>query len=181
MIASGLAGSLLISGEIGGAGTPAVEAGSNCAAVNAWPWWRKPSRPGDEPVMLVHGFADTYYTPWWWILKSRLKGKGYSSGEIHSVNLGRIPGITVLSPKRYAEKLAGEVAKVHRATGKKVDIIAHSMGGLEDNVYYRKGETRAQQRSVRRAYRQVGRRAGTGGGDSRPSKADTAYRPRGLI
>lgn len=134
-VVSGVSAGMFVSAETSGV---ALVRAPDCAAIGAFAWWKRPSRPGDEPVMLVHGFADTHYTPWWWVLEYRLQRKGYGSGDIHSVNLGRIPGTTVLSPQRYADKLSKEVSRVYQATGSKVDIIAHSMGGLDSRWYVEK-------------------------------------------
>lgn len=103
----------------------------------AW-WWDKPEPPGDEPIVLVHGFADSHWTPWWGILEYRLEKIGYDDGDIYRVNLGRIPGTTVLSPETYAKKLKCDVERIYSRTGSKVDIIAHSMGGLDSRWYVEK-------------------------------------------
>lgn len=136
---SGFAGGSIVCGEAHAAssGTAVVEQWDPSAPA-AFYKWRSPAPPGDEPIILVHGFMDTYYTPWWGVLECRLKGVGYKDSDIYRLNLGRIPGTTVLSPRRYAEKLAREVERVHEATGKKVDIIAHSMGGLDARWYVEK-------------------------------------------
>jgi len=85
-----------------------------------------------EPVVLVHGFLDTWYTPWWGLLKRYLRNEGYD--DIYMVNVGNIPGLTVGSPRKYAEKVRASVEEAYDSGGE-VDIIAHSMGGLDSRWY----------------------------------------------
>lgn len=63
-------------------------------------------------------------------MKKNLKNSGYNDEDIYSVNLGSIPLTTVGSPKQYSSVLVGKLKEIHEADGGKVDIIAHSMGGL---------------------------------------------------
>jgi triacylglycerol lipase len=80
-------------------------------------------------TVLVHGFLDSHRTPWWDRIEDFLN-KHFKSVEI--VNLGDIPGTTVNSPVRYAE----EVAKcVDNMDYEEVDIISHSMGGVDSRWY----------------------------------------------
>jgi len=85
-----------------------------------------------EPVVLVHGFLDTWYTPWWKYLKKYLRSEGYD--DIYMVNVGNVPGTTVGSPRRYANKVRATVEQAYDSGGE-VDIIAHSMGGLDSRWY----------------------------------------------
>jgi len=102
-------------------------------------FWNKPKTPpGNQPVLLVHGYMDTCDTPWWSVLENYLYDVGYAKSDVYTINLGFLPGTTVLSPKDYAKKLASKVEEINRATGKKVDIIAHSMGGLDARWYIEK-------------------------------------------
>lgn len=93
--------------------------------------------PGDEPVLLVHGFLDTTDTFWWWILEHRLAwDAGYDSDQIYKINLEPIIGLTLDSPKDYAPKLKDKVEEILDETGaNQVDIIGHSMGGLVSRWY----------------------------------------------
>lgn len=98
--------------------------------------------PSDKnPVFLVHGYIDTTTTPWWKILEWRLKNAGYEESMIHKTNLAGlpVPGLAFNSPRGYAKKIAEEIEKVREQhNGKKVDIIAHSMGGLVSRWYIEK-------------------------------------------
>lgn len=87
--------------------------------------------PGDEPVLLVHGFADTGETPWWDVLTGHLQDVGYSKDEIYVLSLGDIPLTTVDSPKDYADKVEARLKRISDYHESKVDIIAHSLGGLD--------------------------------------------------
>ena len=89
------------------------------------------SPPGDEPVLLVHGFLDTGGTPWWDILTSYLQDIGYSKDEIYVISLGDIPLTTYDSPKVYADKVEARLKRISDYHESEVDIIAHSMGGLD--------------------------------------------------
>lgn len=88
--------------------------------------------PGDEPVLLVHGFADTGYTPWWEAMTDNLADAGYEHGEVFVLNLGAVPGSTVDSPEDYAVHVCDAIRTVRERTGaSEVDVVAHSMGGLD--------------------------------------------------
>lgn len=85
----------------------------------------------DKPVLLVHGFMDTTDTFWWWVLEERLKNDAnYDEDQIYRINLEPIVGLTLDTPKDYATLLEDKVLNISNKTNKKVDIIAHSMGGL---------------------------------------------------
>lgn len=87
--------------------------------------------PGDEPVILVHGFGDASWTPWWDELENNLVEAGYDESEIYRVDLGNLL-TTVNSPEVYAEEVCDQVKEVWMAEGyQEVDIISHSMGGLD--------------------------------------------------
>jgi pimeloyl-ACP methyl ester carboxylesterase len=84
--------------------------------------------PGDEPIFLVHGFGDTHWSPNWQRLESYLQRLNYDRKNIYRVYLGMIPGTTIQSPKRYAKIICE--ALHNRYPDRRIDIIAHSMGGL---------------------------------------------------
>jgi triacylglycerol lipase len=87
--------------------------------------------PGDEPVVLVHGFGDASWTPWWDELEDNLVEAGYSESDIYRVDLGNLL-TTVDSPDVYAEEVCDQVKEVWMAEGfQEVDVIGHSMGGLD--------------------------------------------------
>jgi len=87
-----------------------------------------------NPVILVHGFLDTGYTPWWSLLRRNLRNSGYSDDDIYTVNAETLPGLTVGSPRKYAEKVRAAVESAYDDGGE-VDVIAHSMGGLKTRWY----------------------------------------------
>ncbi|MFB6347739.1 MAG: esterase/lipase family protein [bacterium] len=91
-------------------------------------------QPGstDQPVLLVHGFADAHWTPWWDLQENYLEDVGYTDGQIYVMNLGDIPLTTVGGVEGYAEKVCSKLEDVSvNHGGKQVDVIAHSMGGLD--------------------------------------------------
>jgi triacylglycerol lipase len=87
--------------------------------------------PGDEPLLLVHGFLDTGETPWWDVLTGYLQDIGYSTDEIYVISLGDIPLTTVDSPTDYADAVEEHLRRISDFHESEVDIIAHSMGGLD--------------------------------------------------
>ncbi|MCX2819208.1 MAG: triacylglycerol lipase [Methanobacteriota archaeon] len=87
-----------------------------------------------KPTVLVHGFLDTGYTPWWSLLRRNLRREGYDEDDIYTVNAERVPGLTVGSPRDYAEKVGAVVERAYDDGGE-VDVIAHSMGGLKTRWY----------------------------------------------
>ncbi|WP_435317445.1 esterase/lipase family protein [Haloarchaeobius sp. TZWSO28] len=89
------------------------------------------SGPDNDPVLFVHGFFDTHDTPWWDLAEHRLVERGYDPGNVHVLDLGSIPGTTVHSPEDYAQVVCDRVQEIAAETGSEVDIVAHSMGGLD--------------------------------------------------
>jgi triacylglycerol esterase/lipase EstA (alpha/beta hydrolase family) len=85
----------------------------------------------DELVLLVNGYADTEDTPWWDILESHFEDVGYAEEDIHRLDIGDIPGTTVDSPTEYADLVKQRLAAISDDHGSEVDIVAHSMGGLD--------------------------------------------------
>lgn len=86
----------------------------------------------DHPVLLVHGFADVGAMPWWGSLKGYLKDVGYNSDQLYVLNLGDIPLTTVDSPRKYAQDVCDKMEEISvEHGGSRVDIIGHSMGGLD--------------------------------------------------
>lgn len=87
--------------------------------------------PGDEPILLVHGFADVHWARWWDRLEYYLTQTGYPDERIHRMNLGKYPGTTVQHPRKYARGICRALQSFSKKTGEnQIDIIAHSMGGL---------------------------------------------------
>ncbi|MFD1514592.1 lipase family alpha/beta hydrolase [Halomarina rubra] len=89
------------------------------------------TRPGPEPVVLVHGYGDTGETPWWDVARGYFRDVGYPDDAIHVLNLGAIPGTTVDSPEEYATAVQAALESVSDEHGSAVDVVAHSMGGLD--------------------------------------------------
>lgn len=86
----------------------------------------------DDPVLMVHGFADVSGMPWWNILEGYLEDEGYTNDQLYRLNLGDIPLTTVKSPEKYAEKVCSKIEDISvEHGGSSVDIIGHSMGGLD--------------------------------------------------
>ena len=88
-------------------------------------------RPGPQPVLLVHGFGDTGDTPWWDVATRYFTDVGYPESAIHLVELGEVPGTAVDSPEEYAEAVQAKLESVSDEHGSTVDVVAHSMGGLD--------------------------------------------------
>jgi triacylglycerol lipase len=88
----------------------------------------------DQPVLLVHGFADSSLTPWWDVLEGYLKDEGFTDNQIYVLNLGNLL-TTIKSPEAYAGEVCNKLSDISvDHGGSKVDIIAHSMGGLDSRV-----------------------------------------------
>lgn len=96
--------------------------------------------PGSEPVLLVHGYADTGDTPWWKVVERYLIDVGYSADEIYVLSLGDVPGTTTDSPAEYAAVVGERLKVVSEAHGSRVDVVAHSMGGLDSRWCVEKGD-----------------------------------------
>lgn len=81
-----------------------------------------------DPVLLVHGYADSRRAPWWSATTDRLVGAGYDRDRIHRLEQGTV-GTTVGSPRRYADRVLAACRSIAEESGT-VDVLAHSMGGL---------------------------------------------------
>ncbi|MFP4631933.1 MAG: esterase/lipase family protein [Halobacteriales archaeon] len=89
-----------------------------------------------RPTVLVHGFADTWYTPWWSLLRRYLSSVGID--RVETVDVGNVPGTTVDSPRTYAGTIGETIERLHDDTGELVNVVAHSMGGLGTRWYVEK-------------------------------------------
>ena len=89
------------------------------------------SPPGDQPVLLVNGYSDTEDTPWWDVLESYFHEAGYPDADVHRADLGDVPGTTVDSPTEYAKVVNERLEAISEEYGRDVDVVAHSMGGLD--------------------------------------------------
>lgn len=100
----------------------------------------------DHPLLLVHGYMDQASSSWWDDLEDELLEHGYT-GEIERADLSSgsmfswmpgadaVPGTTVSSPEQYASELADQVDALYDEYDAPVNIIAHSMGGLDARWY----------------------------------------------
>ncbi|MFB6284551.1 MAG: esterase/lipase family protein [Halobacteria archaeon] len=94
-----------------------------------------------RPVVMVHGYLDLWYNPWWRRLKSYLDNFGFDPDKIRRVNLGTLPGSTIGSPREYSEEVRKVVEDVYDDHGR-VSILAHSMGGVNSRWYVEKMDGR---------------------------------------
>lgn len=89
--------------------------------------WESGASPGRRPIVLLHGFALTQTS--WLVLGRRLASRG----------LGPVYGMTYFSLQSVstsAEHLRSFVEQVVARTGaERVDIVAHSMGGVVARYY----------------------------------------------
>jgi triacylglycerol lipase len=88
----------------------------------------------EKSIVLVHGYMDSHIMPWW----SRIEGdlsKKYDNVEC--VELGLIPGTTIDSPRKYAEKVGDRVDELEDYSDV-IDIVGHSMGGVDSRWYIEK-------------------------------------------
>lgn len=83
-------------------------------------------RADPPPVVLVHGYLDTWRAPWWSALTRRLVDAGWSRDRIYHVDTG----VTVGSPSEYAEDVRAALERAHDAHGGPAGLLCHSMGGL---------------------------------------------------
>ncbi len=88
-----------------------------------------------RPVVFVHGFLDTWYMPWWRKMRKHLNSVGAMPDKVYGVNKGSIPGTTVKSPEEYAKLVEAEVEKVYDRHDERVNVVGHSMGGLDSRWY----------------------------------------------
>lgn len=99
----------------------------------------------DKPVMLVHGYMDRETSSWWDDLEDELTARGYDDDDIYRATLSESPlfsmvpysgfGTTVSSPQQYADELGTQIEDLSDTYEDSVNIIAHSMGGLDARYY----------------------------------------------
>ncbi len=90
-------------------------------------------------VLIVHGYMDWDWSPRFTVvLKGYLMSYGYKEDEIHVLALGPhlvfghdVPMLTVDTVRYYGYVVLEALKKIYEETGRKIDIIAHSMGGLD--------------------------------------------------
>ncbi|UPM41744.1 esterase/lipase family protein [Halocatena salina] len=111
-------------GFLTGIGAASVTAASITAVGSATPTTDR------SPVLMVHGFLDSGKTPWWDITTHRLQEIGYTEDQLYVLSLGTL-ATTVDSPTVYAEEVTTKLQSISTGHDSDVDIIAHSMGGLD--------------------------------------------------
>jgi len=86
-----------------------------------------------DPIIFVHGYSGSTIVNFTSMIQ-RFKNAGYPSNRLHYYTYNSFKGV-----KAGAQTLKNKVAQVLASTGKsKVDIIAHSMGGLVSRYYMKK-------------------------------------------
>ena len=84
-----------------------------------------------DPVLMVHGYLLGQTGTWTW-LKNQLIEDGWPEGYLFSLQFDNVVGCN----PAHAEAVAEMVDTVRAVTGRdKIDIIAHSMGGLDTRYY----------------------------------------------
>ncbi|MGW8887279.1 esterase/lipase family protein [Streptomyces sp. NPDC055749] len=83
------------------------------------------THPNREPVLLVHGITSTYDETWGWGYAPALRDAGY---DVCGVTL---PGRSMGDIQESTEYVVHAIDKIHAATGRKVDLIAHSEGNMQ--------------------------------------------------
>lgn len=82
-----------------------------------------------DPIVFVHGFSGSASN--WNTMINRFKADGYTADELYAWNYNSYQSNTVI-----AAQLATYVEQVRSRTGAaKVDVVAHSMGGLNSRQY----------------------------------------------
>lgn len=90
-------------------------------------WEEEYDRPGDEPVLV--------YTAWGSSVAGHLRKVGYADTEIYRIDLALFEGWGTRSPREYVGTLDDKIRQIREEHGSKVDIIAHSLGGLTARWY----------------------------------------------
>jgi triacylglycerol esterase/lipase EstA (alpha/beta hydrolase family) len=84
----------------------------------------RPVHPAREPVLLVHGTFTNGHEEWDWGYRPALRALGFDTCVVTYPDRG-LGDIQV-----SAEYVAFAVRAIHRLTGRKVDMVGHSQGGL---------------------------------------------------
>jgi len=90
--------------------------------------------PGDDPLLLVHGYMDSRHAPWWRRLRRRLAEAGYGE-RVRTLDHGPTPMSSMESPRDHAEGIGRVVERLAAEFDGQVDLLAHSMGGLSARWY----------------------------------------------
>lgn len=78
------------------------------------------------PVVMVHGYLDTWLAPWWTMLARRLVDAGWPEDKLYHVDTG----VTVGAPSEYADDIQTVLERATDAHGRPAGLLCHSMGGL---------------------------------------------------
>lgn len=82
-----------------------------------------------EPILFIHGWSENSLM--WTNFKSRFALDGWSSGQLYTIDYN-----TRQSNKITAEEVKAKIDQIRAANGgSKVDVITHSMGGLNSRWY----------------------------------------------
>lgn len=101
------------------------------------------SGPGDVPVVLVPGWLDTARDLA--AMRIRLLGAGWSEGHVATITFEDPTG----SNRAHADELGAAIDELLAKTGAdRVDVVAHSMGGLATRWYLRTRDDRPVRRVV---------------------------------
>ncbi|MBI5496283.1 MAG: lipase [Deltaproteobacteria bacterium] len=83
------------------------------------------AHPEHEPVLLVHGTGVTPDENWGWNYLGALPAAGFDTCTV------KLPRRALGDIQVAAEFVVHAVRRIHAMTGRKVDILGHSQGGLE--------------------------------------------------
>jgi triacylglycerol esterase/lipase EstA (alpha/beta hydrolase family) len=84
------------------------------------------THPDHEPVLLVHGISSTYDESWGFGYVPALTSAGY---DVCGVDL---PGRSMGDIQDSTEYVVHAIDAIHAATGRKVDVVGHSEGTLQE-------------------------------------------------
>lgn len=115
-------------------GRIATVVAASAAGVGAWapwaPWASEPAPPAPVPVLLVPGWFDTGRDLA--AMRIRLLGAGWPVDAVATVTFEDPTG----SNRDHAAELESAIAELIATTGaERVDVVAHSMGGLATRWY----------------------------------------------
>jgi pimeloyl-ACP methyl ester carboxylesterase len=92
--------------------------------------WEKGDR---NPVLMIHGYSMNASI--YWLMKARLRKDGWS--HLHTITLSP-PWASITL---FSQQVKAKIDEILDKTGaKKVDIVAHSMGGLVSRYYIKRLE-----------------------------------------
>ncbi|WP_405904120.1 lipase family protein [Streptomyces sp. NBC_00656] len=83
------------------------------------------THPDREPVLMVHGFTSTFAETWNWSFGPALRADGY---DVCGLDLPRRSTGDVQESSEYVVRA---IDRIKAATGRKVDVVAHSEGNMQ--------------------------------------------------